>query len=230
VATPSVTGGESETPDRREEERTVETVPATGEPAEGEADGGAPDAGTAGESENEPQTLPLDTVFSLLSNHRRRLVLRHLHSEGETSLGDLAEVIAARENGKPRAEVTATERKRTYVGLYQCHLPKLEDAAVVEADRSRDVRLGPNATQLLAVLEAAEGPESDPEPPSPVPYLAAAVAGLAGAAAWGVGPGAVAPLGTGLLVASLASVALLGTVQWMRTTGGTGAEFDADVQ
>jgi hypothetical protein len=192
--------------------------------SEGSADragtGPAPDRTDSG-TEGETRALPLDTVFDLLSNHRRRLVLRYLESEGEAALGDLAEVIAGHENDKPRAEVTATERKRTYVALYQCHVPKLEEADVVETDRSREVRAGPNAPQLLSVLESAETPEPEPKPSAPVFYLAGALVGSAGGALWGLGPASIALLGAGLLVAALAAMTLVACVQWLRTAPGT---------
>jgi DNA-binding transcriptional ArsR family regulator len=80
--------------------------------------------------------LPTDAVFTLLKNERRRRVLERLDQVGgPVALGTLAEEIAAQENGSTAASVGSTERKRVYVALYQCHLPKLADAGVVEYDR-----------------------------------------------------------------------------------------------
>ena len=77
--------------------------------------------------------LPLDVVFDVLKNRRRRLVLRYLHQISErTTLSDLSEHIAAIENDKHESELTSSERKRVYVCLYQCHLPKMDDAGVLE--------------------------------------------------------------------------------------------------
>jgi hypothetical protein len=72
---------------------------------------------------------------------------------GPSTLSDVAERIAAWENDKERADLRSDERKRTYVGLYQCHLPKLDDADVVAFDKHRgDVRLGPAAPLLFDYL------------------------------------------------------------------------------
>lgn len=77
--------------------------------------------------------LSLDVVFEMLRNQRRRQVLRYLtdHDDDSVQLGDLAEHIAAAENDKPVADVTSKERKRVYVGLYQLHLPKMDDAGAI---------------------------------------------------------------------------------------------------
>ncbi|PSP49506.1 hypothetical protein BRC67_10995 [Halobacteriales archaeon QH_3_68_24] len=85
---------------------------------------------TAAESAEEETAaeLPLDQVFEILKNKRRRTVLRYLKGrDGPVALGDLAEEVAAVENDTPVAQVTSRERKCAYVGLYQCHLPKMDD-------------------------------------------------------------------------------------------------------
>lgn len=94
--------------------------------------------------------LSVDLVHELLKNERRRFVLDHLErAEGPVTMRDLSEAIAARENDKPVAAVTAAERKRVYVGLHQSHLPKLAEAGVVEFDEERDrISLGEHAGAL----------------------------------------------------------------------------------
>ncbi|MFB6358651.1 MAG: hypothetical protein ABEJ96_06540, partial [Thiohalorhabdaceae bacterium] len=52
-------------------------------------------------------------------------------------LGDLAEHIASIENDKPEVALSSTERKRVYVALYQCHLPKMDDIGVIDFDEDR---------------------------------------------------------------------------------------------
>ena len=147
-------------------------VPSVGDdepgdaPAGGSADDGAddtdPETDVEAEEESEAESLPLDLVFSILKNRRRRLVLEHLREEdGAVPIGDLAEHIAAYENDKTVGELTSAERKRVYVGLYQCHLPKMEDAGIVNSDRNVAVELGPNADQLYQYLETDEEPETD---------------------------------------------------------------------
>ncbi|XVH33593.1 DUF7344 domain-containing protein (plasmid) [Haloferacaceae archaeon DSL9] len=106
----------------------------------------------------EPESLSLDLVFEVLKNERRRHVLRYLEQNpGTASLSDLAEHIAAIENDKPVASLTSQERKRVYVGLYQCHLPKMDDTDVIAFDDNRGtVDVGPNADQLYTLLEQNE--------------------------------------------------------------------------
>ncbi|MGQ4556072.1 DUF7344 domain-containing protein [Halobellus sp. GM3] len=79
--------------------------------------------------------MPQDTAFDLLSNGRRRFVLRRLQRRRDgVELSDLAEELAAAENDLPADELSAQQRKRTYVSLYQTHIPKLADAGVVDYD------------------------------------------------------------------------------------------------
>lgn len=83
-------------------------------------------------SEDPSSTLSHDTAFDLLSNARRRFVLRRLQEAGEgVELGDLATELSAVENDVPRDDLSSKQRKRTYVSLYQTHIPKLEEAGVV---------------------------------------------------------------------------------------------------
>ncbi|MGZ0745696.1 DUF7344 domain-containing protein [Haloparvum sp. AD34] len=80
--------------------------------------------------------LSEETKFDLLSNRRRRLVIRYLNEvESATTLDDLAASVAAAENDTSTAALSSDQRKRVYVSLYQAHLPKLADVGVVEYDR-----------------------------------------------------------------------------------------------
>lgn len=96
-------------------------------------------AGSASRSAPRPaDDIPLDVVFELLKNQRRRRVLRYLEEEaGTVDLGTLAEALAAEENDKSRRALSSSERKRVYISLYQCHLPKLDDAGVIEFESNR---------------------------------------------------------------------------------------------
>lgn len=85
--------------------------------------------------ENNGGDLEEDVVFDLLSNSRRRHVLTYLLNHGrKATIQKLARSIAARENGIPVEEVTKEQQKRTYVSLYQTHVPYLEDAGLVTRD------------------------------------------------------------------------------------------------
>lgn len=106
--------------------------------------------------------LPYDVVFGLLSNERRRIALRHLVEVSETTTGELAEYIASFENDKPVHQLSSTERKRVYICLYQCHLPKMDDAAVINFNQDRGrIERSSNFDQVTRFLR----PEQDVSPP-----------------------------------------------------------------
>lgn len=127
-----------------------------GQPTTDETESDQHSVPTPAAPEPEPE-LPLDTVFELLRNDRRRRVLEYLdENEGEATLSELAERIAAIENDTTEEALSSQQRKRVYVGLYQCHLPKMDGAGVIEFDENRgDVERLPAADQLHPYLEAA---------------------------------------------------------------------------
>lgn len=96
--------------------------------------------------------LSEDLIFDLLSAGRRRAVLRHLeHELDEVSFSDLTEAVAIKE-GLP-ADGTPDDYKKVYVSLYQTHVPKLEQAGVIEYDRDENtVSLTEKADPVLAYL------------------------------------------------------------------------------
>lgn len=76
-----------------------------------------------------------DEVFDLLSNHRRRYALHVAkQADGDSELSDIAEQVAAWENGKPQSEITSSERHRVYTSMQQTHLPVMDRAGVIEYD------------------------------------------------------------------------------------------------
>jgi hypothetical protein len=100
--------------------------------------------------------LPLDQTFELLKNRRRRAVLQYLRETDEevVSIGELAEHIAAVENDIDVDAVSSSQRKRAYVGLYQCHLPKMDDMNVIEFRKNRgEISRASNATRLEEFLD-----------------------------------------------------------------------------
>lgn len=128
-------------------------------------------------SEAKPTELSVDQTFELLKNERRRRVLRFLLENDEASTtGELAEHVAAIENGKEDVTaITSKERKAVYVGLYQCHLPKMDDYGVIEFNQARGrVELTELAYELQEYLY-----EPESTPPWPVIYLSVAVIGAA---------------------------------------------------
>lgn len=103
--------------------------------------------------------LTQDSVFDILSNPRRRYILYHLQeADGAVELGDLSTEIAAWENDVEPDELTAQQRKRVYVSLYQTHVPKMADTDVIEYDQEEStVQLSagwPTVRQSLGVDES----------------------------------------------------------------------------
>lgn len=95
-----------------------------------------PGGGTAESDADDADRLSKDEVFFLLKNERRRAVIEYLlDRDGRAKFDDLVVDIAAREKDKDAGQITYKERKSVHTSLYQSHLPKLEDAGVVEYDR-----------------------------------------------------------------------------------------------
>lgn len=129
------------------------------------------------QSDNRSKELSVDQTFELLKNERRRRVLRYLIENGQSSTtGELAEHVAALENCKENVNaLTSKERKAVYVGLYQCHLPKMDDYGVIEFNQARgQVELTELAYDLEQYLY-----EPESTPPWPIVYISVAVIGAA---------------------------------------------------
>jgi DNA-binding transcriptional ArsR family regulator len=116
--------------------------------------------GDIGETIQRPEdvSLSLDHVFEILKNRRRREVIHYLREHEErVTLSDLAEHIAALENDTDVTSITSSQRKRVYVGLYQCHLPKMADMDIVDFNQDRGiVGIGENADQLYEYLDSED--------------------------------------------------------------------------
>ena len=80
-----------------------------------------------------------ERIFEILSNKRRRLVLRYLRqsSDDDIEFRDLVDQVAAWENDTTLEQLESSERKCVYTALRQTHLPKLDEAGVVDFDRQR---------------------------------------------------------------------------------------------
>lgn len=144
-----------------------------------------------------------DEIFGLLSNHRRRYALHYCRQSGHpVGFSDLAEQVAAWEQGKHVDELGADERKRVYVSLQQTHVPAMEDAGIVEYDGDTVV-LTENAERLAVYMDVV--------PENSIPWghyylgLAAVATGLLGA----VWAGTDAALVPGMALATLTVGAFL---------------------
>ncbi|USZ71719.1 DUF7344 domain-containing protein [Natronosalvus halobius] len=114
-----------------------------------------PEEITAVTANDTDETLSKDVIFELLKNRRRREVLAYLLDAEETvTLGELAEQIAAWENDTDVNALSSDQRKRVYVALYQTHLPKMDDAGIVDYDQDRGlITLADNADLLVMYLD-----------------------------------------------------------------------------
>jgi DNA-binding transcriptional ArsR family regulator len=122
-------------------------------------------------------SLSKDLVFTMLSNARRRHVIHYLKQRGErVTIRELSRQVAAWENGVETDDLDYKQRKRVYTSLHQTHLPKLDDAGIVDYDRDRGtVALGTGASELEVYMEIV--PEK--ELPWSVYYLGLGVISLA---------------------------------------------------
>ena len=124
--------------------------------------------------------------------------------DNSASLGELAEHVAAKENDIDRSELSSTQRKRVYIGLYQCHLPKMDDLDVVDYDQDRGTVELRNGSKLLSYLPEAEENE---ERSQALLYATLPVIAVLTIGVLGPGPVAAVPtpvwaaLSTGVLLA-----------------------------
>jgi predicted transcriptional regulator len=98
-------------------------------------------------------TLEEGEIHDVLRNDRRRLTLEALREEdGQSTVRDLSEVVAARETGEdppPR-----DKRQSVYVSLHQTHLPKLDELGIIEYDGdSKEVTLQQKVEEVEVYME-----------------------------------------------------------------------------
>ncbi|WP_135807335.1 DUF7344 domain-containing protein [Halorussus marinus] len=82
-------------------------------------------------------TIPASTeqVLFLLKNKRRRLVVQELaETESPIRLRNLTARVTARQHD---GDYSTDQRKAVYCALYQSHLPKLDDAGLVDFNSER---------------------------------------------------------------------------------------------
>lgn len=117
-----------------------------------------------------------DQIFDLLSNRRRRYVLNFLlRVDRPVSIQELSKELATWEFDVDQEDLTDQQEKRIYVALYQTHIPKLEDAGVIEYDSDAGlVELTDDAQRLQPYVEE----EIQARRPWPWYYLAVASVGL----------------------------------------------------
>ena len=101
-----------------------------------------------------------DRLFQVLSNERRRLVLRYLSNQERERipLRDVVDQVAAWENNTSIAQLRSADRKCVYTALRQSHLPKLEREGIIEFDQQRsEIGIADSADQIASYLGYLDG-------------------------------------------------------------------------
>ena len=92
-----------------------------------------PDADDTGGADWAPIPMDPAAVYEAIATGRRRIVILSVARAGEAvPISDLAEQIAAIENGVPPSDVEGRSRTNVYVTLSQNHLNKLDDLGAAE--------------------------------------------------------------------------------------------------
>ena len=123
-------------------------------------------AGTDQADSPGPVHLPSGTVCELISNARRRAVIKRLsvlEDDEATTLGDLARRIAGEEYDIPPEQVSQNQRKSVYISLRQNHLPKLAETEIVVWDkRGGDISRARSVDAIAALIGLIEEACNDP--------------------------------------------------------------------
>ncbi|EMA01370.1 hypothetical protein SAMN05443574_1129 [Haloarcula vallismortis] len=109
------------------------------EPTETETAESTTDESLSGDSPSD-DGLTRDDLFHVLQCRRRRLVLKYLHEhpgDEPADMSDIAEHIAALEHDTTVDSLRSKQRQRVYIALYQSHLPKMDDAGVINYNQDR---------------------------------------------------------------------------------------------
>lgn len=115
-------------------------------------------SGTPDEAELNKKEPSVDELYEILANRRRRYALHYLKQADErTEIGQMAEQIAAWENGKSIREVTSNERKYVYSALQQRHLSKMQESGLVNfSKRDGYVEPSPALDEIDIYAEVVE--------------------------------------------------------------------------
>ncbi|USZ70428.1 DUF7344 domain-containing protein [Natronosalvus halobius] len=99
--------------------------------------------------------LQIELLFGALSDRHRRQLVAYMHTINKDlfHLDDLAQIIAIQETDP--SEVSEEKREQVKIELHHRHLPKLDDAGLIEYDsRNGDVRYrGTTDSELIDVSQ-----------------------------------------------------------------------------
>jgi hypothetical protein len=129
----------------------MSTTATTNQPAD------VSDASDSESPTEETADLSLDDVFHILQTFRRREAIRYMLQAGDlVKMCDVAEHVAAKEHETTVKQLLSDERQRVYIPLYQSHLPKLDEAGIIDYDKPRGiVRPGECLEQFRQYLDSA---------------------------------------------------------------------------
>lgn len=99
------------------------------------------------DSHNRARSGTVDTLFGVLANNRRRIILSVLKNRREShsnqssflTVEELAEAVAEREHERSTSECTDEDITRIVLSLQHCHLPKLADMGLIVYDRDQAI-------------------------------------------------------------------------------------------
>ena len=100
--------------------------------------------------------LSVYDIRHLLSNRRRDLIIHHMAAnDGRAEFSELVDVVAEDVYGEPVDTISGEDRHKVYISLYQSHLPKLQDAKIIDYERkSGEMWFGEAAEDVLAYLKS----------------------------------------------------------------------------
>lgn len=109
---------------------------------------------------NTSQRPSLDELDSVMSNIRRRYVIYYAKQAGQPiHFDDLVEKIAAWETPHGAADATRSHRKSIHNALQQTHLPKLEQAELLNYDTESDLINLTDEAKRVKIYPASETSE-----------------------------------------------------------------------
>lgn len=90
-------------------------------------------------NDTSPDEIDRNTLFQILSNERRRIIIYILREEGTIDITELTDRVASIHSNEPIDKLNQNTINATYVSLRQTHLRKLEEYNLVEYDKERGI-------------------------------------------------------------------------------------------
>lgn len=119
-------------------------------------------AGSTPRGSTDTDQLREGTVYDVLSNKRRRYVVYMLKQNAErTTIGEMAERVAAWEYDISVQQVMGDQRKRVYTALQQTHLPMMDDAGLIAFNKDRGIVTPEPTVQGIEVYEEDTPEQTD---------------------------------------------------------------------